>query len=153
MKFRQYLIDEKVRIVGMADLKNLQPTYTTGGNYGQITRQDLKNLETILDRLFKTLGIEIDFPNHFLDRVNDARNKKPITFEELQNLFNKTYRKYGEQLRHLSPDTQGVIDDIQTNINVPFAINWDSRNKMLELVGKTILRKKNFQSTNKFFKV
>jgi len=118
-----------------------------------ITIEELNRLEYILDSFFETVGIDIEFTKHFLDRVNDKRNKKQITIEELQLLFTKTYKKFGKVLSKLHPGTQGVLDDIQDDINVPFVLVWDKKTKMLDLISKTVMRKKNFKTTNRIFKI
>ena len=52
-----------------------------------ITRSDIAQLEKYADRLFKSVGIDVEFTRHFIDRANDARNKKDITPAELTRLF------------------------------------------------------------------
>ena len=115
----------------------------------EITKQDLKQLEIILDRLFKSLNIDIEFTKHFLDRVNDRRNKKPITFGELQELFSKTYRKYANILKTLPDGTEAVLHDIQTDINVPFVLDINMGTHMIDLISKTVMRKKGFKTYNR----
>ena len=44
-----------------------------------ITKRDITELEKYADRLFKPVGIDVEFTRHFIDRANDARNKKDIT--------------------------------------------------------------------------
>ena len=44
----------------------------------EITKNDLNQIEKYADKLFAAVGIDIEFTRHFLDRVNDDRNKKPI---------------------------------------------------------------------------
>ena len=39
------------------------------------------------------------------------------------------------------------MKDMKTDVNVPFALHWNG--KELELRAKTIMRKKNFKSSNK----
>ena len=41
-----------------------------------------------------SLNIDVEFTKHFMDRVNDARNKTPITPAELTRLFKQSYRKH-----------------------------------------------------------
>jgi hypothetical protein len=121
-----------------------------------ITDQDLKILQQQLDMLWKRLGIEVEFSRHFLDRANDARNGKQITFNELQKLFRDVYTKYGAQLAHYGDKFEGVLSDLSTSINVPFGLKWDPRNRCLDLVGITVMRKKNFvpnKPTEKKFQV
>lgn len=119
----------------------------------EITPVLLNKLEQYVDRLFATLGIDVEFTRHFLDRVNDPRNVKPITIQELAMLFKKTYSKWGKKIAQLGPDAQAVIKDMSTDINMPFVLNWDPRNQELDLVAKTVMRKKNFTTSNPEFTV
>lgn len=41
-----------------------------------ITQADLDAVEKYADRVFAKVGIDVEFTRHFLDRANDARNKK-----------------------------------------------------------------------------
>ena len=112
-----------------------------------ITKSDLDQVEKYADRLFAAVGIDVEFTRHFLDRVNDERNKKPISTAELIGLFKKTYKKHGKKIPKLDPDTQAVVKDMKRDINMPFVINID-KNGMLNLVAKTIMRKKDFRTSN-----
>lgn len=118
-----------------------------------VTPMLLKKLEQYLDMLFGKIGIDVEFTRHFLDRVNDERNKKQITIQELVILFRNTYSKYGKQIAQMGPDAQAVIKLMQSDINLPFVLNWDDRNQELDLVAKTIMRKKNFTTPNKELRV
>ena len=44
----------------------------------KLSKQDLDQIEKYADKLFAAVGIDIEFTRHFLDRVNDVRNKKLI---------------------------------------------------------------------------
>ena len=112
----------------------------------EITKSDLDQLERYADRLFGAVGIDVEFTRHFLDRVNDERNKKQITTAELTRLFKQSYKKFGKKIAQLGPDAEAVINDMKTDVNMPFALNL--KGGELELVAKTIMRKKNFQTRN-----
>ena len=114
----------------------------------EITKSDLDQIEKYADKLFAAVGIDVEFTSHFLDRANDDRNKKPISSAELIGLFKRTYRKYGKVIPTLGPKAQAVIKDMKTDINVPFVLNIDT-NGMLELVAKTIMRKRDFKTSNR----
>ena len=114
----------------------------------EITQVQLDTLEKYLDQLFSKLGIDVEFTRHFLDRVNDERNLKQITIKELAILFKDTYINYGKKIAQMGPDAQAVIKDMRSDINVPFVLNWDSRSQVLDLVAKTVMRKKNFTTPN-----
>ena len=66
-------------------------------------------------------------------------------------LFKDTRKKFGSKIQELGPDAQAVLHDIDTNINMPFVLKWDG--KELDLIAKTVLRKKNFLTSNKKFSV
>jgi len=118
---------------------------------GGVTQQQLDALEKVLDRVFSKVGIDIEFTRHFIDRVNDERNVKPISIKELAMLFKKEFIKYGKPIAQLGPDAQAVMKDLETDINIPFVLNWNG--KELELVAKTVMRKKNFKTPNPEFPV
>ena len=117
----------------------------------EITDQDLQQLEVYADRLFASLGIDIEFSKHFKDRVNDPRNQKPITMAELTRLFKQVYKQHGKPIAQLGPDAEAVMKDMRTDVNIPFALQWDGQE--LDLVAKTIMRKSNFATPNPEFAV
>jgi len=112
----------------------------------QITKTDLDQLEKYADRLFAAVGIDVEFTRHFFFFVNDARNQKQITTAELTRLFKQSFKKFGKKIARLGPDAEAVINDMKTDINMPFALNL--KGGELELVAKTIMRKTNFKTPN-----
>ena len=117
-----------------------------------VTASDLIQVEKYADRLFAKVGVDIEFTRHFVDRVNDERNKKQISVAELVRIFNKVYQKFGKAIARLGPDAEAVMKDMRTDINMPFVLKL-MKNGMLELVAKTIMRKKDFKTSNKTFPV
>lgn len=119
----------------------------------KVTSSQLKELEKVLDKLFSEINIDIEFRGHFVDRLNDPRNGEQITIRELRDLFRKEFVKYKEKFKNLKPDVEAMLKDIQSKINIPFIIKWDDRNKELDLIPKTIMRKANFTTRTKVYKV
>lgn len=119
----------------------------------EISKRDLDGIEKFADRLFAKVGIDVEFTRHFLDRVNDERNKKQITTAELTRLFKQTYQKHGKKIPQLGPDAEAVLKDMQTDINMPFVLKWDSKTQEFDLVAKTIMRKKGFTTSNQTLSV
>ena len=115
----------------------------------EIKKSDLDQVEKYADRLFAALGIDVEFTRHFLDRVNDKRNVKQITPAELTRLFKQSHKKYGKKIAQLGPDAEAVINDMKTDINMPFVLNL--KGGELELVAKTVMRKKNFKTSGAKF--
>ena len=114
---------------------------------------DIDQLEIFADRLFAKVGIDVEFTRHFLDRVNDERNIKQITVSELTRLFKQEFKKWGKPIAQMGPDTEAVMKDMATNINMPFALRWDDTNQELDLIAKTIMRKADFKTSNQEFAV
>ena len=120
--------------------------------FERISKSDLDQIEKYADRLFAAVGIDVEFTRHFHDRVNDERNKKPINQAELVRLFRLTYKKYGKKISQMNPDAEAVVTDMETDINMPFVINLD-KGGMLDLVAKTVMRKKDFKTSSQKLKV
>jgi len=114
----------------------------------EITPEQLNNLERYIDRLFASVGLDINFTRHFKERLGHARNGVPISISELQRLFKKAHRQMhkGKDLIELGDEAQAVLKDLASDINLPFVINWDERNNEFDLIAKTIMRKKDFWS-------
>ena len=119
----------------------------------KITQSDIDALETFADRIFGKVGIDVEFTRHFLDRVNDDRNGEQITGSELTRLFKQEYKRWGKPIAQMGPDAEAVMKDLQTDINMPFALRWDRDNNELDLIVKTVMRKKDFKTSNKEFPV
>ena len=118
-----------------------------------IQKVDIEQLEKFADRLFGKVGIDVEFTRHFMDRVNDVRNKKPITMSELTRLFKQEYKRWGKPIAQMGPNSQAVMKDLQTDINLPFVLQWDEENNELDLIAKTVMRKQDFKTPNKEFPV
>jgi len=118
-----------------------------------VTAVDIQQLEQFADRIFANVGIDVEFTNHFKDRVNSERNQKPIVPAELTRLFKQERKRYGKPIAQMGPDSEAVMRDLQTDINVPFALVLDKDNNELDLIAKTIMRKKDFSTPNRVFAV
>jgi hypothetical protein len=115
-----------------------------------IDQSALNQVEAFADRLWSKLGIDVQFTRHFIERLNDERNGKPITTAELIRLFKKEYESYGQKISKLE-DMEAVLKDLTTELNLPFVIKDTGHGKTL--VAKTIMRKSNFRSPDPEFVV
>jgi Skp family chaperone for outer membrane proteins len=147
----QRLIQE-ARIVGKIELQGGKKD-DRGSSSGKVSHSDLKALEKVLDKLFATVGLDIEFSKHFVERLNHDRNKEQITIEELRSLFQKTYQKYAKDIVKKEVDWQAVLKDLQSKINIPFVLVWDKKNNELDLVAKTVMRKNDCKTSNPLLKV
>jgi hypothetical protein len=118
-----------------------------------ISSEQMNLVEDYADRLFKELGLDVEFSKHFRDRLNDPRNAKPISAAELIGLFKRAYQRSGKKIAEMPPNAEAVLQGMRTDINTPFIIEFDRKNGDLDLVLKTIMRKKNFTSTNEIIPI
>ncbi len=113
-----------------------------------LSSDDLNAVEKYADKLFSTLDLDVEFSKHFKERINDPRNQKPITSAELIGMFKRAYQKSGKKISEMPPDAEAVLKDMRTDLNSPFVIQYDPKQGDLDLVLKTIMRKKNFATPN-----
>lgn len=114
----------------------------------EVTQKQIKDLEVFADRLLNKFGIDVEFTRHFADRMNDTRNNPAISVAELQQLFKKIAKVKGKNLKQ-NADTEVVLKDMQKDLNLPVVINYKRDSDEFEVVNKTIMRKKNFATSNK----
>jgi predicted kinase len=118
----------------------------------EISRSQLASLERAIDKLFAAAGIDVEFTRHFMERVNDARNIKEITIEELAGLFRETWAQHRKTLEKAKPNWPAILQDVATDINVPIVMDVNQYGE-LELVAKTVMRKKGFTGRAKRLRV
>lgn len=118
-----------------------------------VSSEQMVLIEDYADKLFGELGLDVEFSRHFKERLNDPRNDKPITAAELIGIFKRAYQKSGKKIAGMPPNAEAVLQDMRTDLNTPFVIEYDRRNGELDLVLKTIMRKKNFMTTNEIIPI
>jgi hypothetical protein len=116
-----------------------------------IGMKQIKEFEKLVDRLFEKFGIDFKFTKHFGERMSDGRNTPCITMKELAEFMKKIYMKQGKSIKGVA-GAEAVIKDIQTDLNIPIAVTYDQRNDEFDVVMKTIMRKKNFMTSNPIIK-
>lgn len=110
-----------------------------------VSQKQINDLEKFADRLLNKFDIDIEFTRHFADRMNDSRNSPEIKISELQKFFKKIAKEKGQNIKKHG-DAEAVLKDMQTDLNLPVVINF--KNGEFEVVNKTIMRKKNFKTSN-----
>jgi hypothetical protein len=117
-----------------------------------VTPAEISQVERFADALWSRLGVDVVLSanTHFLDRVNDVRNGKEVSVAEMIRLFKKEYMKYGKDISQLD-NTEAVMRDLATTINVPFVLRDSPRGKVM--IPKTIMRKQNFTTSNHVYAI
>lgn len=118
----------------------------------KIEWNELKRLESMLDNLFAAAKLDIKFTKHFLERVNGSRGYGgTVTMGEIQDAFNKTFKKYASVIQSKPVDWKAVINDVSKNLNMPFALDWDASKKSMVIL--TAMKKPDFASPDPKLKV
>lgn len=118
----------------------------------EISKKELNAIEKELDSLFKNLKIDIEFTKHFHERLNDPRNGKQVTINELVGVYLSLYTKYGKKLSKTSGSEGSIpelVKSINTNINIPVQVEYDKNKREVVIVAKTLMRKKNWKTKDK----
>ena len=106
-----------------------------------ISQDDVEFVDDMADR--KLAPIDIDLSgNHFFDRLNDPRNFPDISVEELEEFFDKLADEKEEFIGFLKKYKDVVVKDTESNLNIPFM------KRANKAIAKTIMRKKNFMTSN-----
>ena len=115
----------------------------------EVTQQQLDALEKYADKLFAKVGIDVNFTKHFIDRVNDERNKNQ-SLAELVRLPKQEYKRWAKPIAQMGPDAEAVMKDMTTDVNLPFVLKWDKANNEPDPVAKTVMRKQDFKIDREF---
>lgn len=120
-----------------------------------ITPAHMKAFEQFVDKMFEKYKIDFNFTKHFRERISDGRNDPCINLKEIADTIKKIYEKYrkGEHTLSKYVDTEAVIKDLQNDLNMPIAVEYDRKNDELNVIAKTIMRKKNFRTPSPEIKV
>ena len=106
----------------------------------KLSQSNLDSVEKYADRELDPADIE--FSNHFFDRVNDTRNGKEISEPELTGFFKRLSRHKKQFIDFLDKYNQIVVKDERSDINIPFV-------KMAnKVIAKTVMRKGDFQTSS-----
>lgn len=111
----------------------------------EMSMQDLRDAEYVIEYLFKDLGLDVVWTTHFKERIEGRESD--VTKEELIGAFQKMKNKYGQRLvmaRDNHREFVGILKDLAADLNIPFAIDFDRRNPLnnkYKLRGITIMRK------------
>ena len=99
---------------------------------------------------------EIRFTNHSEARKDHGRDDSDlttnITNRELLHLIDKSMVKYGKEIMSMPSNYQGVLQDSNSDINVPFVVKHKPDGRT-ELVAKTIMKEPNFRAGGNVFRV
>lgn len=115
----------------------------------RIDSSDANRVERMLDGIFKKFKIDVEFTKHFKERLNDSRNGTSISVTELIHFFDEASEKVGNEISDMEINIEAVLSELSTSLNIPFRLEDRDRNGIKELITKTVMRKPDFQTSNK----
>ena len=117
-----------------------------------ISPSHMKEFEKFVDNMFEKFKMDFDFTRHFRDRMSDNRNKPCIKMKELADTIMKIYKAQGKSIKGVA-GAEAVVKDVQSDLNIPVAVEYNSHADEFRVIMKTVMRKKNFSTSNKVIKV
>jgi len=125
---------------GSTSYKGVKPEKSISEDF---KRSDLDQVEKFADKALAP--IDVEFSNHFFDRVLDPRNGKMISAAELVSFFKRLAQKKDKFIDFLKQYKEFVTTNKKYDLNIPFV-------KMAnKLVAKTIMRKADFKTPDPKF--
>jgi hypothetical protein len=104
----------------------------------EMTSSELDSVERYADAELDP--IDVEFGNHFFDRLNDPRNGREITADELILFFNRLAKKKDAFMGFVKRYQEFVVKDKNSSINIPFV------SQVNQALAKTIMRKPGFMT-------
>ena len=101
---------------------------------------DLDKVEKYADKVMSPTDVE--FTKHFYDQLTRAEHDKAITDAELIGFFKRLAKKKKEFDKFKQDYDQFVAKDSRSEINIPF------KNKVDQIIAKTVMRKSDFKTSN-----
>ena len=81
----------------------------------KISKSDLDNVEKYADRLYKSVGIDVEFTRHFLDRGERCEKQETNYQIDFIRMFKQSYKRYGKKIATLGHRCWAVLNDMQTD--------------------------------------
>lgn len=103
------------------------------------TPAEVNALEQQLDHLMSTVGLDVEFSRHFIERL--LGREQPVTVPEVVDAFNKLKKKYKRKLLSAKkkPGYEAVLKDFDNDLNIVFGIKAGAPTP--QLVNITIMKK------------
>lgn len=94
-----------------------------------ISQQDVADLESRINSKLTEYNAEFIMTIHFsVDRLNDARNKPPITITELEDIFNRLIDQHILAIVALNDKDTFNIRCTTSHINMPCGVHKETDN-------------------------
>jgi len=107
----------------------------------------MDGLVNSLNKVFARYGVVVKFMSHFRDRLNDARNKNPITRQTMIEMFNKLLLAANlKKLGAMKNGQEGVM--VYKSTNFVYTLDKPSGSKFAQLRFITAMDKDRFQSNS-----
>lgn len=113
----------------------------------EVSNQELEAILKSLNNIFSRYGIVVKFMSHFRDRINDVRNKSPITRQTMIELFNKLLQATNlRKLSSMKNGQEGVM--VYKSTNFVYTLEQPPGSKVHQLRFITAMDKDRFRSNS-----
>ena len=107
----------------------------------------MDNLVNSLNKVFARYGVVVKFMSHFRDRLNDARNKNPITRQTMIEMFNKLLQATNlKKLGAMKNGQEGVM--VYKSTNFVYTLEKPAGSSPAQLRFITAMDKDRFRSNS-----
>ena len=108
----------------------------------ELSLATLKHLENYINKL----GLNVESVDYFFEEISRKRTDGKITNSDAICLFKRILGQ--RNIVFNNSDAQSVIFEMETNINMPFLLVSDGEDGGINLVAKTVVRKRGFKSSD-----
>ena len=100
---------------------------------------EVQALEQQLDQLMSTVGLDVEFTRHFIERL--LGRDRSVTVQEVVDTFAKLKQKYKQRLKSAKkkPGYNAILKDFDNDLNVVFEIKPSDPTP--QLINITVMRK------------
>lgn len=110
----------------------------------EMSGQEASIVRSIIFNTFKKYNVsDVLLGVHFRERLQDREEQ--VSAQEIINAFIKARDKYGASIFDIPPghsEKTWVVQDFETNLNIPIVVRLDARTNKYHIHGTTIMRKK-----------
>ena len=118
----------------------------------EMSMGEVRSLEQKLDKMFEPFGVDIVFTRHVVkDRLLTGQREGGVTADEILDVFKRFIARYKDKLT--KKEWEAVIKDVRTKLNLPVTYKKDALEGDMDMIVKTIMKKRDFKGGGKVLTV
>lgn len=118
----------------------------------EMSMGEVRSLEQKLDKMFEPFGVDIVFTRHVVkDRLLTGQREGGVTADEIFDVFKRFIARYKDKLT--KKEWEAIIKDVRTKLNLPVTYKKDALEGDMDMIVKTIMKKRDFKGGGKILTV